>query len=121
MRRPPTMIEELGSIELTSGATSMLITPSASTVGVKARLTPKGLNSTVIAVLTRRRSHSAALRDRDRKLAAGKEAGSLAGQRDQCRLGQRSDCALGFERIERRLNVEPENVEVRGSGCRTRR
>ena len=29
MRRPPTTIDAVGSIELTSGATSMLITPSA--------------------------------------------------------------------------------------------
>ena len=44
-----TMIDAVGSMELTSGASTRLITPSASTVGVKARLTPKGLNWTVIA------------------------------------------------------------------------
>ncbi len=48
-RMPLTVTEALASIELTSGATSMLITPSASTVGVKARLTPNSLNSTEIA------------------------------------------------------------------------
>src|SRR5207342_3711450 len=42
--------EALGSIELTSGATSRLITPSASTVGVKARLTPNCLNCTEMAL-----------------------------------------------------------------------
>ena len=46
------LTDALGSIELTSGATTMLITPSASTVGVKARLTPKGFHCTVIALLT---------------------------------------------------------------------
>ena len=48
MRRPLMTIDAEGSIELTSGATTRLMTPSASTVGVKARLTPNGLNSTVI-------------------------------------------------------------------------
>jgi len=43
-------IDADGSIELTSGATTMLMTPSASTVGVKARLTPNGFHCTVIAV-----------------------------------------------------------------------
>src|SRR3546814_6956730 len=37
--------------ELTSGATIMLITPSARTVGVKARLTPNGFHSMVSAWL----------------------------------------------------------------------
>src|SRR3546814_6671520 len=41
-----------GSIELTSGATTRLMRPSSSTVGVKPRLTPKGLNSTVIERLS---------------------------------------------------------------------
>ena len=48
-------IDAVGSIELTSGATTMLITPSASTVGVNARLTPNGFHSTVSAVDCRRR------------------------------------------------------------------
>ena len=48
MRSPLTTIDADGSIELTSGATTKLITPSASTVGVNARLTPNGLNSTVM-------------------------------------------------------------------------
>ncbi len=43
--------EAVGSIELTSGWTTRLMTPSASTVGVKARLTPNGFHSTVIALL----------------------------------------------------------------------
>ena len=37
-----------GSMELTSGVTTRLMTPSSSTVGVKPRLTPNGLNSTVM-------------------------------------------------------------------------
>ncbi len=49
-RRLLMTIDALGSIELTSGATSMLMTPSASTVGVNARLTPNGLNWTEMAI-----------------------------------------------------------------------
>src|SRR5216117_2081904 len=41
--------EAEGSIELTSGATTMLMTPSARTVGVNDRLTPNGFHSTVYA------------------------------------------------------------------------
>ena len=47
-------IDAVGSIELTSGWTTMLMTPSASTVGVNARLTPNGFHSTVIALVPRR-------------------------------------------------------------------
>src|SRR5690349_23779131 len=51
MTRLLMVTEADGSIELTSGSTTRLITPSARTVGVNARLTPNGLNSTVIAEL----------------------------------------------------------------------
>ena len=97
MRRLLMTIDAVGSIELTSGATTMLITPSASTVGVKARLTPNGLNSTEIAALP---PAGAALGDRDREFAAGEEARGFARQRDQGRLGERGDRALALERVE---------------------
>ena len=44
---PLSWIEAAGSIALTSGSTTRLIVLSPSTVGVKPRLTPNGLNSTV--------------------------------------------------------------------------
>ena len=50
---------------------------------MKFRRTPNSLNWTEIATLAPR-----ALRDRNRELAAGQEAGFLAALGDQVRLGQ---------------------------------
>src|SRR3546814_7366673 len=50
MVRPLIVTEAEGSMELTSGSTTRLMMPSSSTVGVKPRLTPKGLNSMVMAL-----------------------------------------------------------------------
>ena len=108
MRRLLTTIDAVGSIELTSGATIMLITPSASTVGVKARLTPNGFNSTEMAVV--RLAVAAALRRPDREFAAGQEARGFARQRDQGRLGQRRDHALALERVEGGVEVRAPNA-----------
>ena len=103
-------IDAVGSIELTSGATTMLMTPSASTVGVKARLTPNGFHSTVIALLPLAAA-AAALHDRHRELAAGEEARGLARQRDQGRLGERGDRALLLERVEGDVEILAERPE----------
>ncbi len=87
------MIDADGSIALTSGSTTRLITPSARTVGVNARLTPNGFHSTVIALLPFP-SAAISLRYRHREFAAGQEVRRLTGQGDQRRLGERGDRAF---------------------------
>src|SRR5918993_1004645 len=52
--------------------------------------------------------------NRHRELAAGKEAGGLTGKRDQSRLRERVNKAFALQRIERRVNLEPEDVEGAG-------
>ncbi len=107
-------IDAVGSIELTSGATTMLITPSASTVGVKARLTPNGFHSTVIAcAAVAAAAAAAALNDRHREFAAGEEARGLARQSDQGRLGERRDRALALERVEGDVEILAERRGTR--------
>ena len=84
---------------LTSGRTRRLRWLASMIVGVKARLTPKLLNSTVIVGTPPVVADGAG--DRHRKLAAGEKARGLAGHRRQVRLGQARDEPLLREGVDR--------------------
>ena len=98
---PPAIDTECaGSSWLTFGLITMLIWPSLSTVGVKARPTPYFLYSIV--------TWPSAAGHRDRIFAAGEEARGIARQRHEIGLRQVADEALLFERIELDIDrIEP--------------
>ena len=85
----------------TSVVTFRLMRPSDSTTGMKARLMPNFLNSTVGV-------HGLmAWQDTpvdDREFAAGQEVRSFAGDRRQIRFGQRADHAGALHRPQRRVD-----------------
>ena len=53
------------------------------------------------------------LRDRDRKLAAGQEAGGLTREGRQGRLGKDRDETVGLSKIQRTREVEAEQLASR--------
>ena len=97
------------SIVLTSGSTASRITSPSRMVGRNPSRTPNSLNWTVIVGAT---PAGPDLRDRDRELAAGQEAGRVAVQRHEVRLGQdlqqRVPAEGGQEDGEVRLLEDPE-------------
>ena len=105
----------VGSIWLTSGSIFRLITPSPSTVGVKARPTPYFLNSIVIVP----RFDATGIG----KLAAGEEARGVARERDQVRLGEAAHDAALLQRLHQRVGLHAvaehaadHRAERRGAG-----
>ena len=109
----PTVIVVVGSIWLTSGSIFRLITPSPSTVGVKARPTPYFLNSTVIVAEVRR--------DRNRKLAAGEEARGVARERRQVRLGEAAHHAALLQRLQQHVGLHAVAEHAADHGAERRR
>ena len=68
----------------------------------------EGEADAILLVLDRDRAER--LRDRDRELAAGEEAGGFARKRGQVRLGEGRHQAVGFGEVERASDVEPEQL-----------
>ena len=109
----PTRIAVVGSIWLTSGSILRLITPSPSTVGVKARPTPYFLNSIVM--------HAEVRRDRNGEFAAREEARGVARERRQVRLGEAAHDAALFQRLQQRVGLHAVAEHAAEHGAERRR